>query len=89
MTVLIIKDWRGLKPPEICTVQSLGCIIPTDRYNRIYWIAKIVDHMIIESHPLTDWHFAADGKLCGRVDTGAWKLEVEITLDEFVVLSVA
>ena len=84
----ILREWHGLKPPEICTANSLGRTIAPDHYSQVYWIAKIVDNVIVEWHPLTDWHFAADGKLFGSVDTGVWKLNVSIQVDEYVILSV-
>ena len=83
-----LREWDGAKPPKICTAKSLGRTIPPNRYSQVYWIAKIVDNVIIEWHPLTDWHFAADGRLLGSVDTGVWKLNVSIQLDEYVILSV-
>jgi len=48
----------------------------------------MISNVVVESYPLTDWHFAANGKLVGTVDTGGLKLNVSIHLDEFVVLSV-
>jgi hypothetical protein len=82
-----LAEWHGLKPPEICTVASLQRYIP-HRYDQVYWIRKMISNVVVESYPLTDWHFAANGKLVGTVDTGGLKLNVSIHLDEFVVLSV-
>jgi len=85
----ILREWHGLKPPEIRTVGSLGRSISPGRYSQVYWIKTVrpADNAIIESHPLQSWHFAPDGRLIGEVDTGAWKQTVEINPDEYVVLS--
>ena len=87
-TLPTLHEWHGAQSPKICTVQSLGRTIPPARYSQVYWIAKITNNVVVETHLLTDWYFMADGRLCGRVDTGVWKLAVEIALDEFVILSV-
>jgi len=86
----ILREWHSLKPPVICTVGSLGRSIPLGRYGQVYWIRTVraADNAIIESHPLKTWYFAADGRLIGEVDTGAWQQIVEINPDEYVVLSV-
>ena len=83
-----LREWQGAKPPEIRTVESLQRSIPSERYSQVNWIAKQVGNVVIESYPLTDWHFAANGKLTGMVDTGVRKLNVSIHLDEFVILAV-
>ncbi|MBA3868609.1 MAG: hypothetical protein H0X30_05610 [Anaerolineae bacterium] len=82
-----LREWSGLNPPEICTVASLQRYIP-HRYGYVYWIRKMIDNVVVEFYPLTDWHFGTTGKLVGTVDTGEWKLNVSIHLDEYVVLSV-
>jgi hypothetical protein len=82
-----LREWHEDKPPEICTVQSLNRSIPNERYSRVYWIAKLVDNVVSEAHPLSRWYFSADGRLRGMVDTEVWKLEVEIMPDEYVILS--
>ena len=87
-TAPTLSEWHGLKPPEIRTVQSLGLAIPDERYSRVYWIAKTADNVVTEAHPLTKWYFTADGRLRGMVDTEVWRLEVEITPDEYGILSV-
>ena len=83
-----LSEWHGLNPPEIRTVDSLQGNIPKERYDQVYWIRKMISNVVVESYPLTDWHFAANGKLEGTVDTGDWQVNVSIHLDEFVVLSV-
>ena len=82
-----LSEWHGLKPPVICTVKSLNSNILA--YRQVYWIKTIraLDNTVTECHPLQSWHFAADGRLIGEVDTGAWKRIVEINSDEYVVLS--
>ena len=82
-----LSEWHGLNPPEICTVASLQRYIP-HHYNQVYWIRKMISNVVVESYPLTDWYFDANGKLVGTVDTGDWQLNVSIHLDEYVVLSV-
>jgi hypothetical protein len=86
----ILREWHGLKPPEIRTVGSLNRSITPGHYSQVYWIKTVraVDNAIIESHPLKSWHFAADGRLIGKVDTGAWQQVVEINTDEYVILSI-
>ena len=77
-----------ITPPEICTGDSLQRSIPKERYDQVYWIRKMISNVVVESYPLTDWHFAANGKLVGTVDTGDWQLNASIHLAEYVVLSV-
>ncbi len=83
-----LSEWHGLKPPEICTVENLQGSIPKERYDQVYWIRKMISNVVVELYPLVDWHFAANGKLVGTVDTGDWQLNVSIHLEEYVVLSV-
>ena len=86
----ILREWHGLKPPEIRTVGSLQRSIPLGRYLQVYYIKtiRLVDNLIIESHPLKTWYFTLDGRLIGEVDTLVCKEIVEISTDEYVVLSV-
>jgi hypothetical protein len=87
-----LRKWYGdpLKPPKIRTVKSLRGKISTKVFTSVIWIAKIrpQDNAIIESYPLKSWHFADDGHLIGKVDTGHWKKDVEIALNEYVILHV-
>jgi hypothetical protein len=83
----ILTEWKGLKPPIICTVASLQRTISSDYYNQVFWIAQQLENVIIEICPLKDWFFASDGGLIGEVDFAAWHQMVEIKPDEYVVLS--
>lgn len=82
-----LSEWKGINPPEICTVASLQGYIP-HRYGQVYWIRKMIDNVVVESYPLIRWHFAENGKLVGMVDTGELRLNVSIHLEEFIVLDV-
>lgn len=85
-----LREWHGLKPPEIRTVGSLDGYIPKDIYSQVYCILMVrpQDNVIIEAQPMKTWHFTTDGRLIGEYDTyiGVSGI-VEINLDEYVVLS--
>lgn len=84
-----LRQWHGTNQPEIRTVESLKRSIRIDRYQRVYWIAKLIDNVVIEAHSLDSWYFATDGRLIGIVDTdGIKQPKVDINPDEFVILSV-
>ncbi|MEP6987917.1 MAG: hypothetical protein ABI970_20110 [Chloroflexota bacterium] len=85
-----LLEWHGLKPPEIRMIGTSERSISKDQYSQVYWIVQVrlQDNVIIEAYPLKSWRFAADSRLIGEVDTGAWKQVIEISPDEYVVLSV-
>lgn len=85
----VLREWNELKPPNICTVSSLGGSIPLGLYSHAYWIKTIrpSDNVILETHPLKTWQFTPDGRLIGEVDTGIWQQIVEIDPDEYILLS--
>lgn len=83
-----LREWTGVKPPEIRTVKSLGGRLKPGLYSTVYWIKQLVDNVAIEIQPLKTWEFTPDGRLIGEVNNGSWRQPVEINPDEYVVLSV-